>query len=94
MRKTTFLIGAVTGYVLGAKAGRGRYEQICAVTGKVTRNPKVQQAAGSIAARGNEMAHDLADKAAQKAPDWVPGSRSVADANPMTVGVNGRRTTS
>ncbi len=97
MGKKTFLIGAAAGYVLGARAGRERYEQIATLAGKVKRNPKVQQAAGTIATRGNEMAHEAAAKAAEKAPDWVPGSHSAPDPvvpDPVVpVPVNGRQTT-
>jgi hypothetical protein len=32
-----------TGYVLGAKAGRGRYEQIRRTYAKVTDDPRVQE---------------------------------------------------
>lgn len=90
MGKKVFLIGAATGYVLGARAGRERYEQIATVAGKVKRNPKVRQAADTIVTRGPEVAHNIATKAAEKAPGWVPGSHSEEDVNPMTVGVNGR----
>ncbi|WP_244931757.1 hypothetical protein [Nocardioides sp. W7] len=45
MSKLTLLAAAATGYVLGARAGRERYEQIKAQAQKVARNPKVQDAA-------------------------------------------------
>jgi len=44
-KKLSLLIAAAVGYVLGARAGRARYEQIAAAAGKVRRNPKVQAAA-------------------------------------------------
>lgn len=75
MRKMSFLVGAGVGYVLGAKAGRERFDQICSLYGKVRENPQVQQATETIATKGGAMAHTVADKAAEKAPDWVPGSR-------------------
>jgi hypothetical protein len=91
MRKMTILISAGTGYVLGARAGRERYEQICSVWGKVRSNRQVQQAAGTIAHKGNDMAHAVAGKAADKAPDWMPGSRSDAETTVGTTGtVNGQ----
>jgi hypothetical protein len=37
-------LAAGTGYVLGARAGRGRYEQIVRVANDVARRPEVQQA--------------------------------------------------
>ena len=45
MRKTAFLVGFGAGYVLGARAGRERYDQIRAMFGQVADSPKVQQAA-------------------------------------------------
>lgn len=97
MRKMTILISAATGYVLGARAGRERYEQICSVWSRVSSNPQVQQAAGTISTKGNEMAHTMADKgstmahtvaekAADKAPGWMPGSRSDEE---TTIGTTG-----
>ena len=41
-----FLLGAATGYVLGARAGRERYEQIARTYHRVTDHPAVQSAAG------------------------------------------------
>ncbi len=76
MRKMTILMSAGAGYVLGARAGRERYEQICSMWGRMRENPQMQQAAGTIAHKGNDMAHAVADKAADKAPNWMPGSRS------------------
>ena len=91
MRKTTILIFVGTGYVLGARAGRERYEQICSLWGKVRANPQVQQATETIVHKSNDMAHAVADKAADKAPDWMPGSRSEAETTIGTTGtVNGQ----
>jgi len=81
-----FLTGAALGYVLGARAGRERYEQICRATAAVRASPRVQHAAERPPARGNDLAHRMADTAAEKAhtmagavaekaPNWMPGSR-------------------
>jgi hypothetical protein len=45
MRKLTILVAAGIGYVLGAKAGRTRYEQIRTATRRVAGNPQVRSAA-------------------------------------------------
>lgn len=42
--KTGFLVGAGVGYVLGARAGRQRYEEIKQLFGQVSESPKVQRA--------------------------------------------------
>jgi hypothetical protein len=43
MGKLSFIAGLATGYVLGAKAGRHRYEQIRATSGKVWNSQPVQK---------------------------------------------------
>ena len=49
-----FLLGAAVGYVLGAKAGRGRYEQIMRTYRKLADHPAVQGAAGIARAKIGE----------------------------------------
>jgi hypothetical protein len=44
--RTGLVIGLAAGYVLGAKAGRERYEKIVAVSNKVRSNESVRKAAG------------------------------------------------
>ncbi|MCW2776048.1 MAG: hypothetical protein JWN91_4374 [Nocardioides sp.] len=44
--KLTVLAGFGAGYVLGAKAGRERYEQIAGKAQQLWRDPRVQQKAG------------------------------------------------
>lgn len=41
--KLLFVTGAAVGYVLGARAGRERYEQLKAAAGKVWESPGVQR---------------------------------------------------
>jgi hypothetical protein len=59
------IIGFGAGYVLGAKAGRQRYEQIQAWWSKFSGNPTVQKAAGS--------AKSLAGDAGRKGMEAVSG---------------------
>jgi hypothetical protein len=49
--KVSFFGGLVTGYVLGARAGRERYDQIRRLARAAADNPAVQQAAGALQAR-------------------------------------------
>jgi hypothetical protein len=44
-------LGFVAGYVLGAKAGRERYEQIKRLSAKTADHPAVQGAAGFVRAK-------------------------------------------
>jgi hypothetical protein len=41
-------IGAATGYYLGARAGRGRYEQMNRALGKLRRSPTIDHAATAV----------------------------------------------
>ncbi|MGJ9421564.1 hypothetical protein [Aeromicrobium sp. CF3.5] len=68
IKKATYLAAAAAGYVLGARAGRERYEEIKTQATKVWRDPRVQQAAG-----------DAQDYAAQQAPVVKDKARSAAD---------------
>ena len=43
-----FLLGAAAGYVLGARAGRERYEQLLRTYKRVSDHPAVQGAAGDL----------------------------------------------
>ncbi len=43
MKKLTVLFSGAIGYVLGSRAGRGRYEQIKGLAVKVKDNPTVQE---------------------------------------------------
>ncbi|SHK06473.1 hypothetical protein SAMN05443637_102228 [Pseudonocardia thermophila] len=50
-----FLLGAAIGYVLGAKAGTERYEQLRRSYQRVADHPAVQGAAGVVRARVEEF---------------------------------------
>ncbi|MGY2874326.1 hypothetical protein ACVW00_001516 [Marmoricola sp. URHA0025 HA25] len=67
MKKLMFVTAFGAGYVLGAKAGRERYEQIRRMTLRIKNNPTVQETAHSAADKAREQApvvgHKLADAA-------------------------------
>lgn len=70
MRKFTMLAAGAVGYVLGARAGRERYEQIKAGAGKLASDPRVQR-----------KARQAGDAVREKAPDvkeTVVGAASTA----------------
>lgn len=67
MKKLFFLTAVGIGYVLGARAGRERYEEIVRLTGKVKDNPKVQQTAH----QATDMAKEKASAAASTVTDKV-----------------------
>jgi hypothetical protein len=49
-----FLLGAAVGYVLGARAGHERYEQLVRTYQRISDHPAVQGAAGVVRARVDE----------------------------------------
>ena len=57
MKLLPFLLGTGVGYVLGARAGRERYEQLARVSRRVADNPNVQAAAGVARAKAGEAVH-------------------------------------
>jgi len=61
------LVGAGVGYVLGARAGRERYEQIRSVTRRVKDNPQVQAGAAKAAEAAKDAAPVVRDKAVDAA---------------------------
>ena len=52
-----FLLGAAVGYVLGARAGHERYEQLVRTYQRLSDHPAVQGAAGVVRARVDEKLH-------------------------------------
>lgn len=84
--RITFLSGFAAGFVLGARAGRERYEQIKRVGRSVADSPAAQQAAGAVQAQAAGFAKaakqkvtdrvpKLAETARDKVGDRVPGLR-------------------
>ncbi|HET8600602.1 MAG TPA: YtxH domain-containing protein [Segeticoccus sp.] len=70
MGKLSFLTGAAVGYVLGARAGRNRYEQIRSGAQKLWQNPTVQHRVsdveGAVRAKAPEVGHKVMDAAGSK----------------------------
>jgi hypothetical protein len=87
MGKLGMAVGAAVGYVLGAKAGRERYEQIAASARQFMDKPQVKRvmesAPGNLGARMEQVANKAAD-AVHQAGDKVAPSGTGADAAPAT----------
>jgi hypothetical protein len=85
MRKLMLLAAAAVGYVLGARAGRERYDQIMALVSRVRNDPRVQQKAHQAVDLAKDQAPVVADKvtsAASAAASKVTGhEHSTASAN-------------
>jgi hypothetical protein len=67
-----FLGGVAVGYVLGARAGRERYEQIVQFSRRVADSPAAQQAAGTVQAQATGLAKTARDKVTSGLQDRVP----------------------
>ena len=77
--KATFLAGFATGYVLGSRAGRARYEQIRQAARSFMANPAVQsttstlqqQAGDALSTAKDKAASTLSDKLGDRRPGWL-----------------------
>jgi hypothetical protein len=65
--KSGFLVGLGAGYVLGAKAGEERYQQIVDATSKLRENPGVQRLTGEVNKTVSVGKDRVAETAAAKA---------------------------
>lgn len=70
-KKLTFLVGAAAGYVLGARSGRERYDQIVQKAQSLWKDPRVQ---------------DAAEKVQHVAQDHVPGARGSHNGSTSSTG--------
>ena len=91
----TFFAGLAVGFIVGARAGRERYEQLKKLARKAADSPAMQQAAGAAQAQAAGLARSAKDKAMERVPrltekakntvrgpiaDHIPGLRT-RDAN-------------
>jgi hypothetical protein len=61
--KILFVTGAAAGYVLGARAGRKRYEQIAAAANRFWQTQPVQDIAGAVGGAAKTQFSTVSDKA-------------------------------
>jgi hypothetical protein len=66
--KLSFLAGFGAGYVLGARAGRERYEQIRRAWEQAKDNPRLQSIAGMAQARADDAVSSLKSRMGSDAP--------------------------
>ncbi|MFC5720116.1 YtxH domain-containing protein [Streptomyces gamaensis] len=74
--RLTFIIGAAIGYVLGARAGRERYEQLRKGAQQFAQNPAVRNTAEAAAVNGRAFARKAFDTVSDKVGDRIPESVS------------------
>ncbi|WP_035779879.1 hypothetical protein [Arthrobacter sp. H14] len=89
IRKLVILGAAGAGYVLGARAGRQRYEQIRTQAQRLWRNPRLQRTvsqAGEAAKEKAPLVKEKSAEAAHKATDKVTDAvRSSGNGDSATV---------
>ena len=81
-----FSLGFGVGYVVGARAGRERYEQLQGVWNSFIGNPTVQQAAQ----RGRELMNEAGEQVSSKFQETQRGPRDIREVMttaPETVGI-------
>jgi hypothetical protein len=97
--KVTFIAGFATGYILGSKAGRGRYDQIREAARAFANNPAVQGTANTIGHQATDVLASAKDKATgtlgdkwqEKKPAWMGhGPESTGEGSGGFAGSNGR----
>ncbi|WP_177191477.1 YtxH domain-containing protein [Nocardioides luteus] len=79
-KKPALMTAFGIGYVLGARAGRERYDAIAAKAQKLWRDPRVQEKAH----RAGDMAKETAETARQTIHDKMPGDTTPSSASTTT----------
>jgi hypothetical protein len=70
--RIAFFAGLAAGFVIGARAGRERYEQLKKLARKAADSPAVQQAAGAAQAQAAGLARSARDKVGGKIQERLP----------------------
>ncbi len=94
--RITFAAGLAVGYVLGAKAGKARYDQIAAATRRVAESPAVQETAGLVGAQVSNAGKTVCAKFGERVPissvrDFLARPTSAEEAEIYHDRVNGAR---
>jgi hypothetical protein len=87
----TFFAGLAVGFIVGARAGRERYEQLKKVARKAADSPAVQQAAGAAQAQAAGLARSAKDQAMRRVPRLTEKARNTVP-GPIGDHIPGRRT--
>lgn len=78
MRRLILLAGVAIGYILGAKAGRERYEQLADQASKVWSDPRVQTKVDEVREQAPQVAAKVGDKAKSTASQAGDRAKSAA----------------
>jgi hypothetical protein len=73
--KVTFITGFAAGFVVGARAGRERYDQLSKLAHRTAGSPAVQRTAGALQANAARLASAATHKAATQLHDGMASAR-------------------
>ena len=76
--RVTFIVGFAAGFIVGARAGRERYEQIKAVSRKAAENPAVRKTAQAAGQKAVQLAQAAGDQAAARVPKLTETAKTGA----------------
>jgi hypothetical protein len=76
--RATFIVGFAVGYIVGARAGRERYEQIMQAGQKVAESPAVRKATQAAGQKATELTKVAKDQAATRVPKLTETAKSSA----------------
>ncbi|HLH82507.1 MAG TPA: hypothetical protein VKV38_04535 [Trebonia sp.] len=95
MHRATFIAGFAVGFVVGARAGRERYEQIVKYSRQVAGSPTVQKVTQTVTTKTTELtktamekAPDVAKKAANRVPSRIRGKGGTDDVDDVSADGN------
>src|SRR5580704_19252409 len=93
LNRMVFAAGFATGYVLGTRAGREKYDQLVKMARTAAEHPSVQQAAGVVQAQATGLAQKVGGQIQEKVPQLAhSAAHSVGDHIPGMKNRNGRGT--
>ena len=73
-----FIVGFAVGYVVGARAGRERYEQMKKAATQVAQSPPVQKATQVAGEKATQLTKAAKDQAASRVPKLTETAKSSA----------------
>ena len=77
----TYCARLAVGFVVGARAGRERYEQMKKLARKAADSPALQQLRGAAQAQAGNLAKSAKDKAAQRVPGLTAKAKNKVGAH-------------
>lgn len=73
--KLWFALGAAAGFVLGARAGREKYDEMVVTARRLWDHPTLQEAAGVVQAQANRLYHEGKDTVSDKLSNSKLGNK-------------------